>query len=243
MKLDIFHVIAVLLLIANFSITTGSDVVTSYYDLRQYLLGSIPINKELYWAPWFPDKSFIGVSIRVINVSTSSPTVGITPQDIADINRFNITGNNTFAFTLVVKKNVSVNDMKDVYDVVRNVSVFWPHGRDSKDVGVALEWHCEREGLLWCPACKRYVRRIPDLYTYENIVTGRFHFESTLGVMSGFVVLNDEETKFLVDKQFYGLACGRYNVETIQWEWGCDPVAKKRINYTNWASGEPKYEN
>eukprot|EP00759_Apiculatamorpha_spiralis_P005670 PhF_6_TR13397/c0_g1_i1/m.21288 len=198
----------------------------------------IPLNPNMFWLPVYTDKNIIGVSVEVLG-GMRTPSVCIENNN-STLTRFIITGNDTTSFRLETKDEVQVSDIRDIYDVVKSVHFRWGENESvSKGDIVQIKWTLLRVLFDWCTQCHAFIRWSP-IITYSGISETQ---PSKIMYITGLTIENPGVTAYLVNQGREGMVCGSYNVETVQWEWGCYPVAKKRINYTNWAIGEPKYEN
>eukprot|EP00759_Apiculatamorpha_spiralis_P005662 PhF_6_TR13393/c0_g1_i2/m.21280 len=209
-------------------------------QMIQYPLKHIAFNQALFYSEFFRNKGFVGIEAWSLSSSTTAAKIFIPSTDLLNATRFHLTGNNTANFSLLAKESLVVADLPDILQIVQSLCLA-VNGNYS-----VIEWRLYRNNHVWCPTCERYIS-VKRGYSYEDLwrSTSKFMFLRTaIAGDSGLTVWDSSQNDFLVAHNLSGLVCGKYSTLTSRWEWGCYPaVNQQAMVYTNWAQGEPSYQN
>eukprot|EP00759_Apiculatamorpha_spiralis_P058432 PhF_6_TR9206/c2_g2_i1/m.14430 len=206
------------------------------------------------------EKEVIGLQIHVkssfSSIDPGNPvSVRLASANLSNASRFEFLGNNTASYTIRCKEEVSKFLIQDIQNVVMSTVVTFDNPElflTDPWLSVVLQWNVIFDRYEWCPVCHRPVggrnttlSGIPEGMTYDVLAKRErgLAVVSTLGWVCGFVILNRDENEFIRRLGWSGLICGKYDMESKQWKWGCSPAIDQPIGYTNWANKEPSFEN
>eukprot|EP00759_Apiculatamorpha_spiralis_P023979 PhF_6_TR27554/c1_g1_i2/m.40415 len=225
-----------------------SSTLTSYDKPIEKFLQPIPFYPPTFYIPLYFGQEVSGIWAKVNNNSDNIyPYLTI---QIFNETRFSIVGNNSKELRVHAIGKLSVHEISDVLNVVKNTSLVWSNNNDGEEdvvdltrFPVTVEWAVEIEFFVWCSKTRLFYARSSE-FTYEEFIksTGRGYYTSTIyRVVTGMVIDNPIITEFVIGMKWEGMVCGKYNKETLRWEWGCYPLAGMPIQSFRWEPNEPSF--